>query len=108
MPIDCCQPAIFFRLNKLHTYLFVEIEMSERELDSFSNFLLLHVESSNVGIRNIRLFMSAKHGYRRVGFWRQDVHKRIGVTMEGDRGGWFELFSIQGGENADHVIRTRG
>jgi hypothetical protein len=66
----------------------------------------LHVQPSHVSIRDVWLFVCAKHGNRRVGFGWQDVDECIGVAMECDGGGGFEEFTVEGAEDADYVVGT--
>lgn len=63
------------------TYLFVEIELREWQLDRLSDLLFLHVETTNIGIRHVGLLVCAKHGNGRVGFRGQDVDEGIRMAM---------------------------
>ena len=68
------------------TDLFVEIELRQGKFNSFPDLLLLHVQPPHICVRDIGLFMSTKHGYRRVGLWRKNIDERVGMTMQSHRG----------------------
>lgn len=80
--------------------------MCQRQLDSLSNLLLLHIETTNVGVGNIWLLILTQHSNRRVCFRGKDVDERVGVSVEGDRGGWLQLLTVECGKDADDVIGT--
>lgn len=88
--------------------LLVEVEMGERELDGLADFLLLHVETTNVGVGHVGLFVGAEHGDGGVSFGGEDVDEGIGVAVEGDRGGGLELLAVEGGQDADDVVAAGG
>ena len=51
--------------------------MGEGQLDSFPNFLLLHVQSTNIGICHVGLLILPEHGDGRVSLGRKDVYEGI-------------------------------
>ncbi len=59
------------------TDLLVEVKVRQGQLDRFSDFLFLHVQSTDIGISDIWLLVRAEHSYRRVGFGREDIDKRV-------------------------------
>lgn len=105
----CCQYISFHPIISVAvspTDLLVKIEVRQGQLDCFSNLLLLHVQPTNICVRNIGLLMCAKHGNRRVGFWGENVNEGVGVTVESDRGRGLQLLAVECGENTDDVVRA--
>ena len=47
------------------------------------------------------------HADTTIGFRREDVDQGIGVPVEGDGGGGFKEFTIDGGEDSDDIVGTR-
>lgn len=90
----------------MSTNLFVEIEMGKRQFNSFPDFLFLHVQSSHIGIGDVRFLVCTEHCDRRIGFRRKDVNKGIGVAVKSNGGGGFELFAIESGKYSDDIIRA--
>jgi hypothetical protein len=80
--------------------------MCQWQLDSLPNLLLLHIQSTDVGVRDIWLFVLAEHGNGRVCLWRQNIDKGIGMTVQGDGGGWLELLAVKCGKDANDIIRA--
>lgn len=70
--------------GRINANLSVEIKLSERQLDSLTDFLLLHIQTTNIRVSDVRLFVGAEHGDRGVGFGRQDVDESIGMAMKSD------------------------
>ena len=58
--------------------------MGEGQLDSFTDFLLLHVETTDIGVRDVRFLIGAEHSNRGVGLRGQDIDESIGVAVESD------------------------
>lgn len=67
MPYPIRSRLIHSHLSQL-TNLLVEIKMRQRQLNRLPNLLFLHIQASNIGIGDIRFFISAEHRYGRVGF----------------------------------------
>ena len=82
--------------------------MREWQLDSLSDFLLLHVQPTDICIGNVRFLINAQHCDGRVGFRREDVDQRVGVTVERDRRRWFEFLAVEGGKYSDDIVRPSG
>lgn len=78
--------------------------MRQRQLDSLSNLLLLHIQTTHVGVSDIWLLILTQHSNRGVCFRREDVDERVGVPVEGDRGGGLQLLTVECGKDADDVI----
>jgi hypothetical protein len=76
----------------------------QRQLDGLSNLLLLHVQTTNVGVSDIWLLILTQHSNRGVCFGRKDVDERVGVSVEGDRGGRLQLLTVECGKDADDVV----
>lgn len=60
--------------------------MRQGQLDGLPDFLLLHIETTNISVCNIWLFVGTEHGDRGVSLGRQDIDEGVGVAMEGNRG----------------------
>src|SRR5258706_1654356 len=65
---------------RVNSNLLIQIKLSKRKLDRFTDFLLLRVHATNVLICHIWFFIGTKHRDGRVRLWRQDIHKSIGVA----------------------------
>jgi hypothetical protein len=73
--------------------LSIELRVSQRKLHSFSDFLLLHIKTTNVRIRNIWLlsfliFSALKRGATyskelnsRIALGRENIYQRVGVPV---------------------------
>lgn len=78
--------------------------MRQRQLDSLPNFLLLHVQTTNIGVCDIRLLAFAQHGNRGVSFRGENIDQGVGVTVEGDRRGWLQLLAVECRKDANDII----
>jgi hypothetical protein len=63
--------------RRVDTDLVVEVEVCKGQLDSFSDFLLLHVQSSDISVRNVWLLVCTKHSNGGVCLWGKDVDERV-------------------------------
>lgn len=45
------------------TDLLIKVEVGQGQLYSLSNLLFLHIQTSNIAVCHVRLFMSTKHSY---------------------------------------------
>jgi hypothetical protein len=52
-------------------------DLNEGQLDGFSDFLLLLIETTDIAVLDIRLLIGAQHGDARVGLGRENVNQRI-------------------------------
>lgn len=59
--------------------------MCKRKLNSFPNLLLLHVQATNIGVRDIGLLVLTQHSNRRVSLRGQNVYQGIRVSVKSDR-----------------------
>lgn len=59
--------------------------LCQRQLDCFSNLLLLRVQTTHILIPDIGLLIRAQHGDGRVRLGRQDVDEGIRVSVQGNR-----------------------
>src|SRR5258706_12000481 len=88
---------------RVNSNLLIQIKLSKRKLDRFTDFLLLRVHATNVLICHIWFFIGTKHRDGRVRLWRQDIHKSIGVAVKwGKKGGGGEV-AVEGGGGAGKV-----
>src|SRR5690606_5339014 len=55
--------------RRVDTDLLIQVEMCEWQFNSFPDLLLLHVQTTNIGIGNVRLLILSEHGNRRIGLW---------------------------------------
>ncbi len=60
--------------------------MGEGQLYSLADLLLLDVEATNVGVRDVRPLGIREQGDGGVRLWGQGIDDRVGVAVEGDRG----------------------
>ena len=49
---------------RIDTNLLVKLKVRERKLNSFSDFLLLGIKTTNVAVADVWLLVGAKHGDR--------------------------------------------
>lgn len=82
--------------------------MSQREFHRLSDLLFLHVKTTDIRVRDIRLLMFTEHGDRRVRLRRKDVDKGVGVAVQCNGRGWLQFLAVERGENSHNVIRARG
>lgn len=57
------------------TNLLVKVGVRQGKFHRLSNFLLLHVQTTHVGIRDIRLLICPEHGNRGISLGWQNVHE---------------------------------
>lgn len=84
--------------------MLVQVEMGERQLDSFADLLLLHVETTNIGVRHVGLLVGTQHSDGGIGLRREDIDEGVGMAVEGDRGRRLELLAVERREDADNVV----
>lgn len=78
--------------------------MCQGQLHGLTDLLLLHVQTTDIGVCHVGLLVGAQHGNRGIGLGRENVDEGIGVSVEGDRGGSLELFAVEGGEDSDDIV----
>lgn len=81
--------------------------MSQRQLNRLSNLLLLQIHTAHIRIRHIRLLLLPQHRNRRIRLGRQNIHKRIRMTMQRHRGRRFQKLTVQRGQNPNNIVRPR-
>ena len=69
---------------RINANLFVQLKVSEWQLDGLSHLLLLQVKAAYVHVGHIGLLVGSQHGYARVGLGRQYVNKSVGVLVQGN------------------------
>jgi len=69
----------FPRILSLYVFtnLLVKVEVGQGQLYSLSNLLFLHIQTSDITVCNVRLFMGTEHSYGRVGFGGEYVNQRV-------------------------------
>ena len=55
---------------RINAYLFVQLKMSQWQLDGLGHPLLLQIQTTNVNIAHVGLLIGAQHWYARVGLER--------------------------------------
>ena len=56
--------------RRINAYLFVQLKVSQRQLDSLAHLLLLQIQTANVHVAHVGLLIGAQHCYARVRFGR--------------------------------------
>mmetsp|Transcript_17559 Transcript_17559/g.48731 ORF Transcript_17559/g.48731 Transcript_17559/m.48731 type:complete len:236 (-) Transcript_17559:140-847(-) len=80
--------------------------LDERQLDGLPDFLLLHVETSDVLVGHVRLF---GHQFDSgVALRWEDVHHGVRMAVQRDAGVWLQQLAIQGTEYSHVVVGSRG
>jgi hypothetical protein len=82
------------------------VYLSNRQLYSLSDLLLLRIHASNVRVLDVRSVLRSKKGDGGVGLWRKDVDEGVGMTVKSDGGGGLEEFAVEGREDSDDVVAS--
>ena len=92
--------------GRVDTDLGVELRVSKRKLNSFSDLLLLDVESTDIAVLDIGLLAHLHHGDGGVSVGRQDVNDSLRAPVDGNSRVWLELLTVQGGQDTDVLLGT--
>lgn len=102
---SCTDPSIHVSQGLIQDARFLS-HLDKRQLHRLPNFLLLRIQSTHIRILDVRPFVCAQHGNRRVSLWREDINQGVRVSVERDGGRGLEEFSIQGGKDSDDIGRA--
>lgn len=74
--------------RRINAYLFVQLKMSQRQLDGLAHLLLLQIQPANVHVAHVGLLIRAQHCYARVGLGWEDVDEGVRVFVQSNGGAW--------------------
>lgn len=124
--------------GRVNSNLFIKMMMCERQLNGFTDFLLLNVTASNIlktkknklrvdwkdvkkkkkaeeihkplthVISYIRLLRLAKQRNTGICFWWQHINQSIRMSVQCHRRRGFEQFPIDGTQYPDIIVGSRG
>ena len=93
--------------RRIYANLLIELKLGEGQFDSLPDFLFLDVQAADVLITYIG-FLCYPHDLNGgVGLAGKDVHHRMGLFVDGDRGVWLEQFTVQSGQYSNVVRGPR-
>eukprot|EP00760_Papus_ankaliazontas_P034685 PhM_4_TR738/c0_g1_i2/m.100043 len=79
--------------------LTVELGVGQWQLDGLADLLLLDVEATDVGVRNVGLFGLWEHAHVAVGLWGQDGNAGAAGAVEPDGRVGLELLPVEHGQH---------
>jgi hypothetical protein len=82
--------------------------VTERQLDSFLDFLFLNIETTNVSVRHIRFLSHLHHLDSGISVWRQNINDSLRALVDSHTGVGGQIFSVEGGEDSDIGLRSAG
>ena len=87
--------------------LAIEVKVRQGQLHSLTNLLLLHVHPAHVAILHVRSLGIGEERDARVRLRGEDVHERVGVTVQRHRRAGLEQLAVQGAQDAKRSSSTR-